>query len=408
MLDRALSSARKTDNGSKRPPFECIALLLQGGGALGAYQAGVYEALAEARLHPDWVAGISIGAINAALIAGNRPEDRVERLRAFWGEVTASPVPTLCAVTPKWLHSGPGRAVVNELNAAQALTMGAPGFFAPRVPPPYLHSPGTAAATSFYDTSMLRGTLERLVDFDRINAREMRLSVGAVNVRSGNFTCFDTHTSKHKIGPEHVIASGALPPGFPAVDIEGELYWDGGLVSNTPLQWVVSSERQQDTLAFQVDLWSAQGPAPDALSEVFLRQKEIQYSSRSRAATNEFKKMQHLRGALANMLKQLPPELLASKDAEVLRAAADHKVYSIVHLIYRSKYYEGQSKDYEFSRESMRDHWKAGHHDAVRTLRHPQALQRPSSGTGVVTFDLGAGGREQTEPADQVSGRSAE
>ncbi|MGP0093979.1 MAG: patatin-like phospholipase family protein [Xanthobacteraceae bacterium] len=400
MLNRTVPSVGTTDGGMERPPFECIALVLQGGGALGAYQAGVYEALAEAHLHPDWIAGISIGAINAALIAGNRPEDRVGQLRAFWSEVTASPVPNLFALTPKWFHSGPGRTFVNELNAAQALAIGAPGFFAPRTPAPYLHPPGTAAATSFYDTSMLRATLERLVDFDRINSGEMRLSVGAVNVGTGNFTFFDTRT--HKITPEHVLASGALPPGFPAVEIEGEPYWDGGLVSNTPLEWVVSSDTRQDTLVFQVDLWSARGPAPISLSDVFVRQKEIQYSSRTRAATDQFKKMQNVRGALANLLKKLPPELLAGKDAEILRPIADHKVYSIVQLIYRSKHYEGQSKDYEFSRSSMLDHWKAGHHDAICTLRHPQALQRPSDGTGVATFDLGADGRAPSEPVRKV------
>jgi NTE family protein len=400
MLNRTVPSVGTTDGGMERPPFECIALVLQGGGALGAYQAGVYEALAEARLYPDWIAGISIGAINAALIAGNRPEDRVGQLRAFWSEVTASPVPNLFALTPKWFHAGPGRTFVNELNAAQALAVGAPGFFAPRTPASYLHPPGTAAATSFYDTSMLRATLERLVDFDRINSGKMRLSVGAVNVGTGNFTFFDTRT--HKITPEHVLASGALPPGFPAVEIEGELYWDGGLVSNTPLEWVVSSDTRQDTLVFQVDLWSARGPAPISLSDVFVRQKEIQYSSRTRAATDQFKKMQNVRGALANLLKKLPPELLAGKDAEILRPIADHKVYSIVQLIYRSKHYEGQSKDYEFSRSSMLDHWQAGHHDAICTLRHPQALQRPSDGTGVATFDLGADGRAPSEPVRKV------
>jgi NTE family protein len=402
MLNRVMPSASKNDNGMERPPFECVALVLQGGGALGAYQAGVYEALAEARLHPDWIAGISIGAINGALIAGNRPEDRVDQLRAFWNEITASPVPNLFAFTPKWFHKGAGRTFVNELNAAQALAMGAPGFFAPRTLAPYLQAPGTAAATSFYDTSMLRATLERLVDFDRINSGETRFSVGAVNVHTGNFTYFDTHMPKQKITPDHVLASAALPPGFPAVEVDGELYWDGGLVSNTPLQWVVEGDTRQDTLAFQVDLWSARGPAPVTLSDVFVRQKEIQYSSRTRAGTDQFKKMQNVRGALANVLKKLPPELLDSEDAAVLRSVADHKVYSIVQLIYRSKHYEGQSKDYEFSRDSMLDHWKAGHHDAIRTLRHPEALQRPRGGCGVATFDLGANGREKSELVDKV------
>jgi NTE family protein len=231
-----------------RPPFECIALLLQGGGALGAYQAGVYEALTEADLHPDRIAGISIGAINGALIAGNAPRARVDKLRAFWERVTAQP----CCDWSARLFLAKGDAVrqwLNQMNASLALACGAPGFFTPRVPPPWLYPPGTMDATSTHDTSSLRTTLERLIDFDRINANQMRLSVGAVNVRSGNFVYFDTAT--HTIGPQHIMASAALPPGFPAVEIEGEHYWDGGLVSNTPLQWLVESRPHLDTLTFQ-------------------------------------------------------------------------------------------------------------------------------------------------------------
>jgi NTE family protein len=192
-----------------RPPFECIALLLQGGGALGAYQAGVYEALIEADLHPDWIAGVSIGAINAALIAGNAPEARVDKLRAFWERVTAK----LCGGWSERLFLAKGDAArqwQNQISANLALVSGAPGFFAPRFPAPWLHPPGTMEATSFYDTSRLKLTLEQLIDFDRINARPVRFSVGAVNVRSGNLVYFDTET--HTIGPQHIMASSALPP----------------------------------------------------------------------------------------------------------------------------------------------------------------------------------------------------
>ncbi len=262
----------------RRLPFECVALVLQGGGALGAYQAGVYEALAEAGIHPDWVAGISIGAINSALIAGNPPERRVDRLRAFWEGITTGWSWFDWANVPK---GDAARKSLNQLYAGFALVAGAPGLFAPRYPPPWLYPPGNANATSLYDTSRLRATLERLVDFDRLNAATTRLSIGAVNVRSGNFVYFDTQT--HTIGPEHIMASGALPPGFPPIEIEGEHYWDGGLVSNTPLQWVVESQPRLDTLAFQVDLWSARGELPRSLAEVSTRQKEIQYSSRRRS-----------------------------------------------------------------------------------------------------------------------------
>jgi predicted acylesterase/phospholipase RssA len=220
-----------------RPPFDCVALVLQGGGALGAFQAGVYQALAEANLQPDWVAGISIGAINCALIAGNAPEARLEKLRAFWEQVSTQLVFDPFGIAHYWLRGDMGHVVLNRLRAGATLLEGAPGFFKPRFPPPYLAPPGTVEATSWYDTTPLRSTLERLVDFDRINFGEMRFSVGAVNIRSGNFVYFDSTT--HKIRPEHIMASGALLPGCPAVEVDGELYWDGGLVSNTPLQWVV-------------------------------------------------------------------------------------------------------------------------------------------------------------------------
>jgi NTE family protein len=368
-----------------RPPFERIALLLQGGGALGAYQAGVYEALAEADLHPDWIAGISIGAINGALIAGNAPEARVDKLRAFWERVTARS----CRHWSERLFVGKSDAVrqwLNQMSANLALVSGASGFFSPRFPAPWLHPAGTVDATSIYDTGGLKATLEQLIDFDRLNTRAMRLSIGAVNVRSGNLVYFDNAT--HAIGPEHIMASGALPPGFPAIEIEGEHYWDGGLVSNTPLQWLGDSQPRRDTLAFQVDLWSASGELPRTIAEVSTRQKEIQYSSRTRAGTDNFKYVQRLRRAMADLLEKLPEPLQKGPEAQLLRPAAERKVYNIVHLIYRARNYEGHSKDYDFSRSSMEEHWSAGYHDAVRTLRHPEVLQRPTNHEGVFAFDL--------------------
>jgi len=363
------------------------------GGALGAYQAGVYEALAEAGIHPDWIAGISIGAINAAIIAGNPPESRVDRLREFWAQVTADrPWPYLDPAGFGWAKGDAARDLLNQLSAGRALARGAKGFFAARSVVPWLQPAGTIEGTSFYDTGELKHTLERLVDFDRLNAGTTRLSVGAVNVRTGNFAYFDTTT--HTIRPEHVMASGALPPGFPAIEIEGEHYWDGGLVSNTPLQWVVDSHPRRDTLAFQVDLWSASGPFPHNMLEVMTREKEIRYSSRTRAGTDQFKHMQRLRRAAARLLEGLPEELRDSPEARLLGTVADHKVYNIVHLIYRAKDYEGHSKDYEFSRLSMEEHWRGGYHDALRTLRHPEVLQRPADHEGVLAFDLAVDGRE--------------
>ncbi len=382
---------RKTHVTSERPPFQRIALILQGGGALGAYQAGVYQALAEANLHPDWVAGISIGAINAGLIAGNPPAKRVARLRAFWEGVSAPPfgIPYLGAFEGRdeLTHS-----IANQMRSLGALLGGAPGFFQPRVPPPFFYPNGAPEGLSYYDVRPLKATLEQLVDFDLINACAMRFSVGAVNVRTGNFVYFDNTT--HQIRPEHLMASGSLPPGFPATEIEGEHYWDGGLVSNTPLQWVLDSRPGQDTLAFQIDLWSAQGEFPRNLIESETRQKEIRYSSRTRMATDQFKKKQILRRAAAHLLAKIPPELRQTPQAEMLALEADEKVYNLIQLIYSAKNYEGNSKDYEFSRGTMEEHWKSGYNDAVRTLRHPEVLQRPQGLDGVFTFDLARDGRE--------------
>jgi NTE family protein len=376
--------ANGTGRNGSRPPFECVALILQGGGALGSYQAGAYQALAEADLHPDWVAGISIGAINAAIIAGNAPEHRVDRLRQFWEEITAGNGLNMMAPLVENFLS---RTMFNRLSASSALMQGAPGFFRPRFPGPALCREGSIEATSFYDTSLLQGTLERVVDFDRLNSGQTRLSAGAVNVKSGNFVYFDTTT--HKIAPEHIMASGALPPGFPAVEIDGEFYWDGGLLSNTPLQWVVQlSGERMDTLAFEVDLWSARGEFPRNLGEVAERHKEIQFSSRTRANVNASKKMQKLRIAAAKLIDKLPPELRATPEAELLAAAANHKVYNIVHLIYRSQPHDLQSKDYEFSRYTMEESWTAGYEDTARMLGHPEVLERPTNLEGFQTFDF--------------------
>jgi NTE family protein len=388
-------TARKSHRQLARPPFECIALLLQGGGALGAYQAGVYEALAEAHLAPDWVAGISIGAVNAALIAGNPPHARVEKLRQFWQLITAGgPWDAIAqaVVAPSMVRGEFTRGLLNQLSAETALVGGAAGFFAPRVPSAWLQPPGSIEATSYYDSEPLKATLERLVDFERINTGETRFSIGAVNVTTGNFLYFDNTT--HTIGPAHVMASGALPPGFPPIEIEGEFYWDGGLVSNTPLQWVLESEPRRDTLAFQVDLWSARGTLPRTLLEVMTRQKEIQYSSRTRSNSDRFKSIQRLRNALASLLQKLPDELRESPELAILKPHTQAKAYNLIQLIYRAKQYEGASKDYEFSRLSMEDHWRAGYHDTVRTLRHPEVLERADNSEGVRTFDLAQNGRE--------------
>lgn len=364
-------------------PFKTVALLLQGGGALGAYQGGVYQALAEHGVEPTWLCGISIGAINSAIIVGNAPEHRVAKLREFWETVSAGET-----WNNAWLDLPGGswmRGIANQVAAGGVMLQGVPGFFSPQIPPAPLQPKGTPGATSWYDTRALRGTLERLVDFDRINQGSIRLSVGAVNVRTGNFAYFDT--THDKIRVDHVMASGALPPAFPAVEIDGELYWDGGMVSNTPLDWVLSSREDVDSLILQVDLWSARGKPPQDLADVGTRMKDIQFSSRTRAATDEFRRRQKLREALYRLMKQLPPELAATPDAKLLTQETDPAAYNIVQLIYRSASYESQSKDYEFSRTTMEEHWRAGYRDATQTLSHPQVLALPPQPSQVRVFD---------------------
>jgi NTE family protein len=376
----------------QRPPFERIALLLQGGGALGSYQAGVYQALAEANLHPDWVAGISIGAVNSALIAGNPPEERVKKLREFWEAVSAPPLgPFGVQYIPSIeIQNALTHRFINQTRALFTMLLGAPQFFTPRLPPPFLFPPGRADAISYYDVAPLKATLERLVDFDRINAGAMRFSVGAVNVRTGNFGYFDTTTDR--ISAAHVMASGSLPPGFPPTEIEGEYYWDGGIVSNTPLQWVLDSRPRQDTLAFQVDLWSAVGELPRDFTDAEVREKDIRFSSRTRAATDQYKSQQRLRVAFAKLLKELPDELRNHPEVKILAAEADDKICNIVQLIYHCESYEGAAKDFEFSRRTMEEHWKSGYDDTVLTLSHPDVLERPNELEGVRTFDFSAGG----------------
>jgi len=358
--------------------------VLQGGGALGAYQAGVFEALGVAYRDPNWVAGISIGAINAALIAGNPPERRVERLREFWDLVTSTPGYPFAA--PDMLH----REWVNEQSATQAMVFGVPGFFVPRLPPAPFQAAGTPGAISYYDTAPLAATLQRLVDFDLLNDGRTRLSVGAVNVRTGNFEYFDS--ARQRLDVRHVMASGALPPGFAPVEIDGEHYWDGGLVSNTPLQYVLDQPGKRRRVVFQVDLFAAVGALPSNLAEVVEREKDIRYSSRTRLNTTNELDRQVVAQAAKRLLAKLPPALRDDPDAKALAALRCESAVDVVHLIYRSKHYESQSKDYEFSRASMREHWESGRADMAHTLHDPRWTHRARSASGVHVYDLTSDG----------------
>src|SRR3979411_2745855 len=367
-------------------------LVLQGGGALGSYQAGAYQALCHHDFEPDWIAGISIGAVNAAIIAGNAREKRVERLKEFWEMVSAAvpwpPIPT----------GDGGRSVFNETSAALIAAFGVPGFFRPRIPPAPLWPPGPPQSQSYYDTAPLRATLERLVDFDRINALETRLSVGAVSVTTGNFRYFDNFEFKKlgkKIGPEHIMASGALPPGFPSIVIEGEHFWDGGIASNTPLDYVLDEGVANDLLIFQVDLFSARGPLPISLLEAAEREKDIRFSSRTRMNPDKNRQVHNTRVALRELIGKLPDDLKNDPSVEILCQAAKENTVTVMHLIYRSKNYESSSKDYDFSHVGMVEHWNAGVRDVHLSMRHKDWLERPQSGETMMTYDLTKDGRPE-------------
>src|SRR5438552_69317 len=374
-----------------RPATAQRVLVLQGGGALGSYQAGAYQALCHFDFEPEWVAGISIGAINAAIIAGNAREKRIEHLKEFW-EMVSAPVPWNPVTT-----SDRGRSLFNETSAALIATFGVPGFFTPRFPPAPLWPQGSPQSQSYYDTAPLRKTLERLVDFDRINDLKTRLSLGAVSVTTGNFKYFDNFEFKKqgkKIGPEHIMASGALPPGFPSIVIEGEHFWDGGIASNTPLDFVLDSETDRDLLIFQVDLFSARGPLPESLLEAAEREKDIRFSSRTRMNTDKNRQIHNARKALRELIGKLPDYLKNDPSVEILCKAAKENTVTVVHLIYRSKNYESSSKDYDFSHIGMVEHWEAGVRDVHLSMRHKEWLERPQSDETMVTYDLTGDGSE--------------
>ncbi len=381
----------------KLPNYHRTALVLQGGGALGSYQAGVLQGMHEAGIHPTWVAGISIGALNSAIIAGNPPEKRVEKLREFWETICRPPSTVIRAMFSALDMFGPAGATMRDMaqNSAEkmfgsiaaihAVIEGQHGFFTPR---PLAPGSGTPATTSFYETNAVIKTLERLADFDRINqSGEMRVSVGATNVRTGNFVYFDN--SQIKLTPEHFLASGALPPGFPAVEIDGEFYWDGGCVTNTPLEYVLNDLPRADTLVFQIDLWSASGPVPTNLFQIMERMKDIQYSSKTRGVTNSIHALQQLRQTLWDTIERIPASV-RKKDpwfdelAERLYGAR----YNCIHLIYKNKPSEGHYKDVEFSYRTMNAHWESGLEDVRHTLENPKCLDLPPPGENFVTYDV--------------------
>ena len=379
---RSPSLDEKAASSHRWRPERCdrVALVLQGGGALGAYQAGVYQALHEAHIEPDWVCGVSIGAINSAIIAGNPPERRLERLRTFWDRITSRKI---------WHYTPDGdvfRKARNFASSFMTTTLGQPGFFVPHQSNPWLSAAGARTATSYYDTEPLRETLLELVDFDMINEKKIRFAVGAVNVLSGNFIYFDN--AHDEIIPEHVMASGALPPALPMVKIGTDHFWDGGIVSNTPLQHLLDQEDSLNSLVFQVDLFSARGVLPRDIQDVMARQKDIMYSSRTRHNTDVYRKTHNLKVRLYKALSKVPDDQLSDEERKLKAEIGNLPEIAILQLIYQQKAYEGDSKDHEFSGTSMREHWMSGHEDTKRTLKRRDWIKMPDEGMGIVIHDV--------------------
>jgi NTE family protein len=359
-----------------------IALVLQGGGALGAYQAGVYQALHESDLCPDWIVGTSIGAINAAIIAGNRPTQRLARLREFWNLISFGDLIDMNQV------SDPARKLNTSLAIAHALISGVPGFFSPRMPSLFpTGAPVPPEMASFYDTSELADTLKAIVDLNFLNGpNAIRLSVNALKVTTGELMSFDSRNRRLRI--DHIMASGALPPGFPPVRIDGDLYWDGGMFSNTPLETVLDDEPRQDTLCFMVDLWSPTGPEPCTLDEVQTREKDVTYASRSKMHIQEYLRLHDLRRLVRAMYEQIPPELRTPEERHALSVVGADTTLHIVRLVYAGRDWNMASKDINFSKGSIDWRWQQGYQDATRAIRHAAWNTMVPAETGVVVHEL--------------------
>ena len=370
---------RKSRQKAAMPLPDQVALVLQGGGALGSYQAGVYEALDGAGIEVDRVAGISIGAVNAAIIAGNPPERRVERLRMFWDRSSAT-LPSF----PIWQDDF-SREILHMWSAAVVATVGVPGFFSPRMLSPLVAFPQTNEALSFYDSSALEGTLNELVDWDLLNDGPVRLAVGAVEIESGNFHYFDT--AHERIDARHIMASGALPPGLPPVEIDGKFWWDGGLVSNTPLQHVLDTQ-DAACLVFQVDLFSAHAVMPHTIMDVMAREKEIRFSSRTRQVSDALLKLRKERETIRKVLGKLPASMAEDADVKRLTAMAEEFPVNVVQLIYRANAWEGGARDYEFSGRTMAEHWDAGQADVAATISHSELVAKNIVDGKTAAFDL--------------------
>ncbi len=362
-----------------------IALILQGGGALGSYQAGVYE-----QLHLDfpnigWVIGTSIGAINGALIAGNPPETRLKQLHGFWAAITNDPPDSLS----EFMGFMPWMEMWQQSSeTVRIITQGIPGFFKPRgMAALDIHAPVHIEEAGFYNLSPLRQSLEKFVDFDYLNKGHTRLSVCAVDVETSHMMVFDNR-GDYTMGPEHIMASGALPPGFPPVVIAGRAYWDGGIFSNTPLEVFLSETEKQDALCFMVDLWDPTEALPRTIAEVSARAKTVQYASRAKEQLMMRKRHQDLQRAIRVLVDELPAEARKRKDLQgIIEMGCDHTI-SVVQLIMKSLPGDDFFKDIDFSSETITARWNAGMEDARRALKHQAWLKPLPPHAGLVLHEL--------------------
>jgi NTE family protein len=352
---------------SRKAPGQ-IVLVLQGGGALGAYQVGVYEALHDAGIEPDWVIGTSIGAINAALIAGNARDERIDRLNAFWRHVE---LPSTLAGPLDWL--GIGNFVTNMTTVMR----GIPAFFEPNL----AALRGSRASVgveqaAYYNTEPLRATLTELVDFDALcGDTSMRLTVGAVNASTGAMRYFDS--TKENLAVDHVMASGALPPAFPAVRIDGQPYWDGGLYSNTPIEAVLDDIPRRDSLIFAVNVWHQTGPEPESIWQVMGRQKDIQYASRADSHIARQKQIHRLRHVIRELTRQMPASRQADAQVKELAAFGCSTTMHVAHLVAPRLEAEDHTKDIDFTAAGVRARREAGYADTMRMIER-SPWQRPT------------------------------
>lgn len=369
-------------NNKNLQQYKDIACTFQGGGALGAYQVGILHALDDGGYYPNWFVGTSIGAINAAIAAGNPEKVRIEKLYQFWESIASTNCIDLLFPDDKL-----SRQIHHSLSAHNTMLYGQPGFFYPRFPSPHLGWHDTPDFISYYDTSPLRETLQKFVDFDRLNNKKLtRLCVGAVEICSGQMVYFDSH--KQKIGPEHIMASGALPPGFPAVKINDKFYWDGGLASNTPVAYVLNNQDKKRLLCFMVQLFDSYGLDPKTFDEIIKRKKDIEYASRLNRMIEVYKQLQTLKNSVHILSKLVPKELKAELEIKKCIARGKETTIALVSFLCEHDGTELSSKDYEFSKKSISELIAYGYHDGKQAIKKSPWKQKVPTTEGIVLHDM--------------------